>query len=203
MLIYVAIGAAAVWSSCACPPPSCPTRTRAHAGERAAAAGRHRRAHAHVVQHGLRPQQPEVKSMVGVLGWLLGQGQNAALAFVTLKPGTRAGRSTAQALAGAPSARCGHPRCLHLPAEPAADPGWAIRGHLPPAGPRRPGHEALIARATSCWAWPARARCCPGAPGRPGRRAAAADRHRPRQGPGPGRAFSTINSAVDRAGLGL
>jgi multidrug efflux pump len=71
---------------------------------------------------GFMLKQPEVQSMVGVLGFSFsGQGQNAALAFVTLKDWSeRQARQSAQALAGR-SVWCadGHPRCVHLPLEPA------------------------------------------------------------------------------------
>jgi multidrug efflux pump len=52
------------------------------------AAGRHAGAHAgrDGAGRGFMLKQPEVQSMVGVLGFSFsGQGQNAALAFVTLK----------------------------------------------------------------------------------------------------------------------
>jgi multidrug efflux pump len=52
-------------------------------------------------------KQPEVQSMVGVLGFSFsGQGQNAALAFVTSRTGRAHGPGqSAQAWPGAPSAR--------------------------------------------------------------------------------------------------
>jgi multidrug efflux pump len=81
-----------------------------HAGQRAAAAGCDAGAHARVMEQveGYMLKQPEVQSMVSVLGFSFsGQGQNAALAFVTLKdwdqrtaPGSRRRRWP-----GAPSAR--------------------------------------------------------------------------------------------------
>jgi multidrug efflux pump len=94
--------------------------------------------------------QPEVQSMVGVLGFSFsGQGQNAALAFVTLKDWAESGtRQLGQALAGGPSVPC------PVSATPSSSrsarrpfPSWAIvlRLQLPTAGPRRPGHEALMA----------------------------------------------------------
>jgi multidrug efflux pump len=67
---------------------------------------------------GFMLKQPEVQSMVGVLGFSFsGQGQNAALAFVTLKDWDerRDPANSAQALAGrAFGALSGHPRRLHL-----------------------------------------------------------------------------------------
>jgi multidrug efflux pump len=82
-----------------------------HARQRAAAARRHARAHAAVMEQveAFMLKQPEVQSMVGVLGFSFsGQGQNAALAFVTLKDWSERhgpGQS-AQAVAGARLARC-------------------------------------------------------------------------------------------------
>jgi multidrug efflux pump len=94
---------------------------------------------------GFMLKQPEVQSMVSVLGFSFsGQGQNAALAFVTLKdwherkaPGT-----SAQALGRSRVRRPErHPRRVHLSAEPAVHSraGLVIGLRLPAAGPRRPG----------------------------------------------------------------
>jgi hypothetical protein len=149
---------------------------------------------------GFMLKQPEVQSMVGVLGFSFsGQGQNAALAFVTLKdwsertdPASRRRPSP-----GARLARCRHARCLHLPTKPAAHPGAGrgLRLHLPPAGPRRRWAATRCwPRATSCWAWPRKQGAHPGAPGRAGGRAATAGRHRPRQGQRAGRGFDAINA---------
>ena len=91
-----------------------------------------------------------------------------------------------------------------FPLEPAADPRARHRHrlHLPPAGPRRQRpRRRWSPRATSCWAWPAQSKVLARrAPRRPGRRAAAADRHRPRQGQRAGRvASTTINAALSTA----
>ena len=82
--------------------------------------------------------------MVSVLGFSFsGQGQNAALAFVHAEGLGRAqGRASTRRRrwpGRAFGALLGHPRRLHLPAEPAADPRARHRHrlHLPPAGPRR------------------------------------------------------------------
>jgi multidrug efflux pump len=96
-------------------------------------------------------KQPEVQSMVSVLGFsFAGTGQNAALGFVTLKDWDE--RTAAGELgAGAGRARLrravAHPRCLHLPGEPAADPRARPRHRLraAPAGPGGNGREALLA----------------------------------------------------------
>ena len=74
---------------------------------------------------GFMLKQPEVEGMVGVLGFSFsGQGQNAALAFVTLglERAPRAWRLGTGPGGPAPWALCQHPRRLHLPVEPAADP---------------------------------------------------------------------------------
>jgi multidrug efflux pump len=85
-------------------------------------------------------KQPDVQSMVGVLGFSFsGQGQNAGLAFVTLKDWHL--RPAASRGDCRPRVRRAvrHPRRLHLSAQPAADPGAGHRIglHLPAAGPRR------------------------------------------------------------------
>ena len=127
-------------------------------------------------------------------------GGRAGLQLLRPGPERRPGLRDAQGLgraqgrrpvgrgAGRPRLRraVGHPRRLHLPAEPAADSrtGHGQRLHLPPAGPRRRratrrwshARNQLLGMAAQEQAADA------GAPGRPGRRAAAADRHRPRQG---------------------
>jgi multidrug efflux pump len=94
---------------------------------------------------GFMLKQPEVQSMVSVLGFSFsGQGQNAALAFVTLKdwherkaPGS-IGAGPGRSRVRRPER---HPRCIHLSAEPAVHSraGLVIGLRLPPAGPRRPG----------------------------------------------------------------
>ena len=111
-------------------------------------------------------KQPEVQSMVGVLGFSFsGQGQNAALAFVTLKDWDRTqgarplGRRRSPA---APSARC-RASAMRSSSRSARRrfPNWAP----PPASPSAcrtaaaPATRRWSPRATSCWAWPARARC--------------------------------------------
>jgi multidrug efflux pump len=73
---------------------------------------------------GFMLKQPEVQSMVSVLGFSFsGQGQNAALAFVTLKdwksaPPGQFGAGPCRARFRRPER---HPRCVHLSAESAAD----------------------------------------------------------------------------------
>jgi multidrug efflux pump len=184
MIIYLAIGAAVGWMYCACPPRSCRNedqgyiivnvqlppgatleRTQAVMSRSKATCSSSPRCS----QHGQR---------AGLL--VLGPGQNAALAFVTLKDwDERKGpEQSAPGLAGrAMGALIGHPRRLHLPAEPAAH---SRTGRQPPASTFRlqdrggKGHDACWPRATSCWAWPRKARCCRRAARRPGRRAAAA-----------------------------
>ena len=139
-------------------------------------------------------KQPEVQSMVGVMGFSFsGQGQNAGLAFVTLEGlGRTQGRRRDRRRAGGPGLRRAleHPRCLHLSAVAAAHSrtGHGQRLHLPPAGPRRRRARGADERAQPAAGHgqqepAARA----GAPRRPGRRAATADRHRPRQGQCAGR----------------
>jgi multidrug efflux pump len=96
-------------------------------------------------------KQPEVQSMVGVLGFSFsGQGQNAGLAFVTLKPwDERAGaQHTAQALAGrAFGALMGVRDAFIFPLSPPPIPelgtasGFALR--LQDRGGL--GHDALLA----------------------------------------------------------
>ena len=143
--------------------------------------------------------------MVGVLGFSFsGQGQNAGLAFVTLKDwDEREGAEHIGAGARRPRLRraVGHPRRLHLPAQPAADPRarHRLRLHLPPAGPRRQrprraGRRAQPAARPGGAEQGARRR----APRRPGGRAAAADRHRPRQGQRARRRRSTRSTPRSR-----
>jgi multidrug efflux pump len=154
---------------------------------------------------GFMLKQPEVQSMVGVLGFSFsGQGQNAALAFVTLKDWKERKAKAFRRRAGGACLRraVGHPRCLHLPAQPAADSraGHGFGLQLPPAGPRR-----QRPRRTGRRAQPAAGHGRPeqgadaGAARRPGRRAAAADGHRPRQGQRAGRSFDAINSLLSTA----
>jgi multidrug efflux pump len=157
---------------------------------------------------GFMLKQPEVQSMVGVLGFSFsGQGQNAALAFVTLKDwDERKGEEhSASALAGrafgalwasampssSRSARRRFPNWARLPASPsacrtaAATATRRCRRAQPAAGHGRQEQGAHA-----------------GAPRRPGRRAAAAARHRPRQGQRAGRDLRRDQQhAVDRAGL--
>ena len=107
--------------------------------------------------------------MVGVLGFSFsGQGQNAALAFVTLKDWSE--RKGAEPLgrrriAGrAFGALSGIRDAFIFPLSPPPIPelGVGLRLHLPPAGPRRRRpRRRWSPRATSCWGWPARARCWP------------------------------------------
>jgi multidrug efflux pump len=171
-----------------------------HAGARAGRDAAGRRLHAQAARgakHG------------GVLGFSFsGQGQNAALAFVTLKDWAERTRPAVRRRRwpGAPSAADGHPRCVHLPAEPAADPelgassGFAFRLQ-DRAGL---GHDALLAarnQLLGCRLQEPNPDA--GAPGRPGRCAAAAARHRPRQGQRAGRGFRRHQRRdLHRAGLG-
>ncbi len=111
-------------------------------------------------------KQPEVQSMVSVLGFSFsGQGQNAALAFVTLKdwderkarPASRRRRWPA-----APSARC---RASATPSSSRSArrrfPSWA-RPRASPSACRTAAATATTRwwpRATSCSGWRRRARC--------------------------------------------
>jgi multidrug efflux pump len=96
-------------------------------------------------------QQPEVESMVGVLGFSFsGQGQNAALAFVTLKPwDEREGPGqSAQALAGrAFGALAGIRDAFIFPLSPPPIPelGQASGFNLRLQDRAGQGHEALVA----------------------------------------------------------
>ena len=155
-------------------------------------------------------KQPEVQSMVGVLGFRFsGQGQNAGLAFVTLKDwDERKGAEQSAAGAGRPRLRraVGHPRRLHLPAAARRRfPNWARpRGftfRLQDRGGN--GHEALVAARNQLLGMAAQEQGAgAGAPRRPGRRAAAAARHRPRQGQRAGRGLRRDqHRAVHRARL--
>ena len=89
-------------------------------------------------------KQPEVQSMVGVLGFSFsGQGQNAGLAFVTLKDwDERKGAGAfgaAHRAAGRFGALSGIRDAFIFPLSPPPIPraGQRHRLHLPPAGPRR------------------------------------------------------------------
>ena len=96
-------------------------------------------------------KQPEVANMVGVVGFnFSGQGQNVALAFIPLKDWhERSGAGP-----GRPGRRQPHHR-RHVEAArfvrvrplAAADSGTRTRHRLlvPPAGPWRPGRDALLA----------------------------------------------------------
>jgi multidrug efflux pump len=95
-------------------------------------------------------KQPEVQSMVGVLGFSFsGQGQNAALAFVTLKDWSERTAPSTRRRPGRAGLRraVGHARRLHLPAQPAAhsragaSAGFTFR--LQDRGGA--GHDALLA----------------------------------------------------------
>ncbi|HEY9028289.1 MAG TPA: efflux RND transporter permease subunit, partial [Burkholderiaceae bacterium] len=95
--------------------------------------------------------QPEVQSMVGVLGFsFAGSGQNAALAFVTLKPWDerRGAEHSSQAIAARAQAALAHVRdAAILPLSPPPIPelgnasGWDFR--LQDRGGN--GHAALVA----------------------------------------------------------
>ncbi len=95
--------------------------------------------------------QPEVESMVGVLGFSFsGQGQNAALAFVTLKPWDERGGpgQSAQALAGrAFGALAGIRDAFIFPLSPPPIPelGQASGFNLRLQDRAGQGHEALVA----------------------------------------------------------
>ncbi|MCP5285383.1 MAG: efflux RND transporter permease subunit [Burkholderiaceae bacterium] len=100
---------------------------------------------------GFMLKQPEVESMVGVLGFSFsGQGQNAALAFVTLKPWderTGPGQS-AQALAGrAFGALAGIRDAFIFPLSPPPIPelGQASGFNLRLQDRAGKGHDALVA----------------------------------------------------------
>ena len=137
--------------------------------------------------------------MVGVLGFSFsGQGQNAGLAFVTLKDwnerkgAEHIGRRRSRA---APSVRCRSVRDAFIfPLSPPPIPelgnatGFTFR--LQDRGGN--GHEALVAARNQLLGMAAQEQDADaGASGRPGGRAAAADRHRPRQGQRAGRDAST------------
>jgi multidrug efflux pump len=114
---------------------------------------------------GFMLKQPEVQSMVSVLGFSFsGQGQNAALAFVTLKDWAER-TDPAQFGAGPRRARLRrperHPRCVHLSPEPAVDSGTRLVLGLQPSACRTaPAWAAMPCwpHATSCSARPPRAR---------------------------------------------
>ena len=136
---------------------------------------------------GFMLKQPEVQSMVSVMGFSFsGQGQNAGLAFVPLKDWSerKGAEHSSQSLAGA-RVRCadGCARRLHLCAGAAVDPRTRHRHRLqlPPAGSRRqrPRGAAGGAQPDARHGRPEQDRHRRAAR-RPGRRAAAADRHRPR-----------------------
>ena len=134
-------------------------------------------------------KQPEVQSMVGVLGFSFsGQGQNAALAFITLKDWDErtAPGSSAQALAGrAFGALSGIRDAFIFPLSPPPIPelgtasGFTFR--LQDRGGN--GHEALVAARNQLLGHGgAEQAACRRAAGRSRGRAAAAARDRPRQG---------------------
>ena len=154
-------------------------------------------------------KQPEVQSMVGVLGFSFsGQGQNAALAFVTLKDWSerKGAGATAQAVAGrAFGALSGIRDAFIFPLSPPPIPelgtasGFTFRlqdrgGNGPRGAARRAQPVAGHGRAKQG--------AGAGAPRRPGRRAAAADRHRPRQGQRAGRVASTPSTRRISTSLG-
>jgi multidrug efflux pump len=123
-------------------------------------------------------------------------------------PSARAPASRPGAVAGPRLRRAdGRARCVHLPAQPAADPRARPRRRLqlPPAGPRRAGHDALLAARNQLLGLAGAEQAAHRrAPRRPGRRAAAAARHRPRQGQCAGRGLRRHQQrAVHDAGLGL
>jgi multidrug efflux pump subunit AcrB len=102
--------------------------------------------------------------MVSVLGFSFsGQGQNAALVFVTLKDWSSApGPNSGQALAGrAFGAFMGIRDAFIFPLARRPFPNWAP----PPASTSAcrtavaTGTRRCWPPATSCWAWPRRARC--------------------------------------------
>ena len=109
-------------------------------------------------------KQPEVQSMVGVLGFSFsGQGQNAALAFVTLKDWSERhgpGQS-AQEVAGRAFGGLSGIRDAFIFPEPTPIPGWVMPAASPSdcktAAAQAMRHLSM--HATSCWAWPRRARC--------------------------------------------
>ena len=156
-------------------------------------------------------KQPEVQSMVGVLGFSFsGQGQNAALAFVTLKDwDQRKGpEHSAEAIAGrAFGALAGIRDAFIFPLSPPPIPGTGrrFRHHVPPAGPRRRRPRGADRRAQPV-ARPGGPEqgADAGAARRAGGRAATADRHRPRQGQRAGRVvrFDQLD-AVHGARIGL
>ena len=113
---------------------------------------------------GFMLKQPEVQSMVGVLGFSFsGQGQNAALAFVTLKDWSERTGPPAAPGRGWPRVWCagGRARCVHLSAQPAPIPelgsasGFSFR--LQDRGGL--GFEALMAARNQLLGMASKARC--------------------------------------------
>ena len=156
-------------------------------------------------------KQPEVSQMVSVLGFSFsGSGQNAALAFVTLKPwDEREGpEHSAQGIAGRAFGALSKVRdafifALCPPPIPELGTATGFTFRLQDRGGN--GHDALLAARNQLLGdggaeqdprrRPAR---------RPGGRAAAAARHRPRQGERAGRLVRRDQrGAVDRARLDL
>jgi multidrug efflux pump len=87
----------------------------------------------------------------------------------------------------------------HLPAEPAGHPELGNRRASTSLQDRAgQGHAKLMEARNRCWAWRRRAGAAGRASGRPGRRAAAAHRHRPREGPRAG-SVATINTTLSTA----
>ncbi len=110
-------------------------------------------------------KQPEVESIVGVLGFSFsGQGQNAALAFVTLKDWKdRAGKEhAAESVAGRVfGAMMGVRDAFIFPLSPPPIPETRHRVGLRVPGCRTaaaPATKRWWPRATRCWAWRRRAR---------------------------------------------
>jgi multidrug efflux pump len=127
LIIYAVIVAGVVWLTCACRPPSCRPRTRAIIVNVQLPPGATQEPHARrdAAGRGFMLKQPEVRAWSAC--WASasqGQGQNAALAFVTLKDWderTGPGQS-AQAWPAAPSGADGHPDAFIFPLSPPPIP---------------------------------------------------------------------------------
>jgi hypothetical protein len=116
---------------------------------------------------GFMLKQPEVQSMVSVLGFSFsgpgperGAGLRDPQGLVRAQgPGT-VGAGGRRARVRRADER--HARCVHLSAEPAAHSRTGLVIGLQPSGCRTApawGATPCWRRATRCWAWPPRARC--------------------------------------------
>ena len=144
--------------------------------------------------------------MVSVLGFSFsGSGQNAALAFVTLKhwDQRKGAEHSAQAIAGRAFGALSRVRDAFIFAARAAGDSRARHRDRLRVSPRRTAAATATRRwsrrATSCSAMAAQSKVLARrAPGRTRRRAAAADRHRPRPGAAPSASRSTTSTPCCR-----